>query len=346
VVLDEEAVLAEGQYLFRSGGLNVIGGVGHFTTTDRKLEVTSLFPTIVIKNDIRYTNLYVYSQINYLKNLTVTLGISADFFESTSVDRDQVNPKLGLTWNLFPSTTLRAAVFRVLNTGVILDQTIEPTQVAGFNQFFGTTFEQNFSEATFPGIDAWRYGVAIDHKFSPSLYAGGEFSKRDLEVRLRSQDAGRLEEEAWDEYLARAYLYWTPRPWLATSVEYQFERFERGDFLGAFTGIGEVETHSLPLGISFFHPSGLSVRLKATYLHQDGEFASPLFDPKRPFRSGDDQFWLVDAAIRYRLPKRRGFATLGVKNLFDEEFKFQELDPATRTIQRDRLIFGRLTLAF
>ena len=60
------------------------------------LEVTSLpLPSTVIKNDIRHTNLYVYSQINYLKNLTVTLGISTDFFEGTLVDRDQVNPKLG-----------------------------------------------------------------------------------------------------------------------------------------------------------------------------------------------------------------------------------------------------------
>ena len=49
--------------------------------------------------------------------------------------------------------------------------------------------------------------------------------------------------EDWDEYLgARAYLYWTPHPWLAASVEYQFERFERGRVFGAGTGIEEVNT--------------------------------------------------------------------------------------------------------
>jgi outer membrane receptor protein involved in Fe transport len=71
-----------------------------------------------------------------------------------------------------------------------------------------------------------------------------------------------------------------------------------------------------------------------------------VFDFSDPFRPGDDQFWLVDAAIRYRLPKRRGFITFGVNNLFGETFSFQETDPTTSTIQRDRMIFGRITLAF
>lgn len=344
--LDESSLLTEGQYLFHSEGLNLISGAGYFTTADRRQEVTiGRLRPLVDESDIRQTNLYTYSQINYLQNMTVILGVSGNFFRGTLVDRDQVNPKVGLTWTPFPATTLRAAAFRVFSTGLTSDQTIEPTQVAGFNQFFGTTFEQDFS-AFFPGIDAWRYGIGIDHKFSPSLYAGGEFSKQDLEVPGVLVNTGQRLEEDWDEYLMRAYLYWTPHLWIAASVEYQFERLERERFLGAGSGIGEVNTHRLPLGINFFHPSGLSVRLKATYLHQDGQFAAPTFDPGNPFKPGDDQFWLVDAAIRYRLPKRRGFITFGVENLFDEKFKFQELDPATPTIQRDRLIFGRVTLAF
>jgi tetratricopeptide (TPR) repeat protein len=348
--LDEESLLAEGQYLFRSEGLHIISGAGYFTTTDRN-QVIRIGRTglLVDTNDIHHTNLYMYSQLNYLPNVTVTLGVSSDFFRGTSVDRDQVNPKVGLTWTPFPSTTLRAAAFRVLNTGQTSVQTIEPTQVAGFNQFFGATFEQDFVSALFPGIDAWRYGVGIDHKLSPSLYAGGEFSKQDLKVPgvIVGPGTRELVAEDWDEYLARAYVYWTPHPWLAASAEYQFERFERGRVFGAGTGIGEVNTHRLPLGINFFHPSGLSVQLKATYLHQDGKFAAPVIvDPQNPFKAGNDQFWLVDTAIRYRLPKRRGFITLGVKNLFDEQFKFQELDPATPTIQRDRLVFGRIALGF
>jgi tetratricopeptide (TPR) repeat protein len=137
--LDEAGLLAEGQYLRRSGWVNVIGGVGHFATVSRRAAIMFFpdEPPEIDARDIQQTNLYVYSLLNYLPNVTVTLGVSADFFNGTFVERHQVNPKLGLTWHPAPATTLRAALFRVLNTGVIAAQTIEPTQVAGFNQFTG-----------------------------------------------------------------------------------------------------------------------------------------------------------------------------------------------------------------
>jgi hypothetical protein len=92
-------------------------------------------------------------------------------------------------------------VFRTLKRRLIASQTIEPTQVAGFNQFFDDP----------EGTDAWRYGVGIDQRFGPQLYAGSEFSKRQLlvpsEVRLQGVTI-RLDEE--EEQLLRFYAYWTP----------------------------------------------------------------------------------------------------------------------------------------
>ena len=58
-----------------------------------------------------------------------------------------------------------------------------------------------------------------------------------------------------------------------------------------------------------------------------------------------DQFWLVDAAINYRLPKRYGFVTVGAKNLFDEEFDYFEIDQNNLRIQQDSQIFFKLTLS-
>ena len=63
------------------------------------------------------------------------------------------------------------------------------------------------------------------------------------------------------------------------------------------------------------------------------------------FRFGDDTFWLVDAFISYRLPKRYGFVTFGVKNLFDEEFRYADTDINNPRIQPGRLFFGKVTLA-
>ena len=91
--------------------------------------------------------------------------------------------------------------------------------------------------------------------------------------------------------------------------------------------------------------SGFGAGIEATYVDQDGEFVPRVFQPGESV-SGGDRFWVADAVIRYRLPKRRGFITVGVSNLFDEEFQFQDTDPANPTIQPERFIFGRVTLAF
>jgi hypothetical protein len=284
--------------------------------------------------NVHHTNLYVYSSLNYVKWATVTVGMSADFFKGATVDRDQANPKVGVTLRPLPNTTLRAAVFRTLKRSLISDQTIEPTQVAGFNQFFDD----------YEGTNAWRYGVGIDQRFSPTLYAGAELSKRDMKVPLLDAVTGMTQKDDWKEYLARAYMYWTPHAWLALSGEYQYERFHRRRVFEA--GIKEVDTHRLPFGVSFFHPSGFSTRLKVTYVDQHGDFQPRIFSDPDVFLRGDDRFWIVDAAARYRLPNRLGFITVEARNLFDERFKFQDTDPANPQIQPARSVFVRLTLAF
>jgi hypothetical protein len=239
-----------------------------------------------------------------------------------------------------PATTLRGAVFRTFKRTLITDQTLEPTQVAGFNQFFDD----------FNGTEAWVYGAAVDQKFSQSLFAGAELFYRDLEVPYfdniappREPSDFKLEEADWEEYVGRAYLYWTPHEWLALRGEYQYEKFDRDK---EFTfGIKEVRTHRFPLGINFFHPSGLSAGLQATYYDQDGDFET-IEAEAGDFTSGDDRFWLVDAAINYRLPKRYGFLRFGVRNLFDEEFEFADTDIDNPHIQPDRFFFATVTLAF
>ncbi len=147
----------------------------------------------------------------------------------------------------------------------------------------------------------------------------------------------------WDELLFRAYLFWTPHKWLSLTAEYQYEEFDRDEEFTA--GVKDLDTHRVPLGINFFHPSGFSASVKGTYFYQDGKFEQA--PPPGNFVNDDDNFWLVDAAISYRLPKRYGFITLGAKNLLNEEdFNYEDTDVNNPAIQPDRTVFGRITLAF
>jgi outer membrane receptor protein involved in Fe transport len=149
-------------------------------------------------------------------------------------------------------------------------------------------------------------------------------------------------EADWKESFGRAYLYWTPHKWLALSAEYLYEKFERAEEFNF--NLKDVKTQSFPLGIKFFHPSGFYASLRATYWKQDAVI-NRLADPIEVFSSGDDSFWLFDAAIGYRLPKRYGFITVGATNLFDKDFKYADTDFNNNRIQPGRFFFAKVTLA-
>ncbi len=209
--------------------------------------------------------------------------------------------------------------------------------MAGFNQFYDDG----------PGAETWRYGIAVDQKFSRDINGGAEFSKRDLDVPFiefpppPAPPIPQLARVDWKEYLGRAYLFYTPHEWLSLSGEYLYEKFEREERF-AF-GIVELKNHRVPLGVNFFHPCGFTAKLKATYIDHEGVFGRQtvpgLFEP------GEDDFWLVDAAVGYRLPKRYGFITVGATNLFDESFNYFDPDFGNPSIQPERFFFVRLTLS-
>jgi tetratricopeptide (TPR) repeat protein len=330
---DIDSYIAEMQYLYRSDHYNIVSGAGHFGAEVESVQ--DIFGS-VLKDEPqqRHTNAYSYLSIPYPKNVTLTAGASVDFFKEANLNRHQINPKLGLTWKPLPKTTIRLAAFRALKRTLVADQTIEPTQVAGFNQFFD---DEN-------GVDTRRFGVAVDQKFASDLYAGVELSKRDLRITRFNPIAPSPMKFKWEERMDRVYLYWMPHPWIAGTAEYQHERFEKPSPTDVIVLNSEtaLKTHRIPLGLSFYHPSGLSGRIKFTYVDQSGTF----IDNLAMTVPGQDNFWVFDGAITYRLPNRYGLITLGANNLFDKSFRFQDIDPRNPSLYPERMIYTRLTLAF
>jgi len=338
ITTDEDGYIAEVQYVYNTERFHITCGTGYFDADRRDIEMMTPPPPFppaplisTTESGIRHTNLHAYSEITYPHNITWTIGGSADFIHAI-VDRDQFNPKFGVTWNPFPATTLRAAAVRVLKKALISDQTIEPTQVAGFNQFFDDM----------EGTESWRYGIGIDQGFSDTVYTGVEFSLREMEVPFEDIPSHEIRQADWDEQLWRSYIYWTPQNWMALSFEYQFERFERTPEAPGEEDIIGCTTHRLPLTLSFFHPLGFSSRLKGTYIDQRGEFRNSfgIFEP------GNDRFLVVDASMKYRIPKRLGVIVLEVKNLFDEDLLYQDMDLAHPVIYPERIVWIKFTLTY
>jgi tetratricopeptide (TPR) repeat protein len=327
--VDQTGYHPELQYLYRSPRLSLVAGAGYFTADGTDSDFGDF--------ETRHGNVYLYPLVHLPWNLHVTLGASVDVLSSSLRDTTQFNPKLGAIWNPVPGTTLRAAGFRALEKPLFSGRSIEPTQVAGFNQLF---------DDAGLGADSWRYGVAWDQRLPGSAYVGVEASRRDSTVPFGTFDldtgiAGKATAD-WKEYLVRAYGYWAVTDQIALSAEYLYERLERDPENSGVTRVVESDTHRVPLSVAFFHPSGLQARLTGTYVNQSGRFG----DAISGVNSGSDQFWVLDASIGYRLPKRFGLITLEGRNLLDHHFHYNDNDFGHPTLYPERLILLRLTLAF
>lgn len=324
--------LYELQHLYRWRGMSLVSGLG-FYEDRRNTEIIS-FITIEDKTETKHSNAYLYTTIPVLKSLALNVGFSADAIDDTTFeDTDRVNPKLGLIWSPLGGTTVRAAAFRVLNRSMPTDQTLEPTSVAGFGQYFDDAFN----------TDAKVFGLALDQSFSAAIYGGLEVYKRKLSVPtfLFTFPTVTQTESEQEEWHNRAYLYWTPVRQTALSFEYQREKYIPDDF----KLIEPQDTHELGVGMNYYHPTGVTGRVKALYVAQDGAFSDPS-NPSGPRIDAEDKFWTMDAELAYRLPRRFGLIAVGGRNLLDKSFNYQEIDPGNPRYYPQRLVYTRLTLSF
>ncbi len=273
----------------------------------------------------RHTNAYLYSWIDLTETLTLNLGLSYDDYDSKEFDgyeRHRINPKLGLTWRPWPNTTIRAAAFRTLYRDLLTQQTIEPTEVAGFNQFFDAAAGERVKHR----------GIAVDQHFSSNLSGGLEFTHLERINPVRDLVARSWDETKKDEELGRAYLYWTPNRRMAVGTEYVYERFHIDN--------GRIDTtHRFPLSVSYFHPSGIGGSLRPTYVRQYGEFLGGTGD-------ANQKFWNLDLSLDFRFPNRRGQISFEAHNLLDEAFGYEDKDNNLPLFVGKRMAFMRILLSF
>jgi Tfp pilus assembly protein PilF len=291
----------------------------------------------------RHAQAYTYASVDLAPRLQGTFGVSADFFRGQDLSKDQLNPKIGIRWTANDNTTLRATAFRTLQAYQPSKQNIfpqlEPTQLAGFNQFFFGA----------EGEASWRYGIALDHRFSRRLHMGADATRRELSDIPHTifLPDGTLLYDFVDakEDLLRAYAYWTPLSRLGVSAQYQLEDIDNhGRVL--INGYSRLTTRRLPVQISYFPSQHFRTGLTATYIDQQGYFSRGVLAPSQAAQYGSDSFWYFNWSLAYRLPRRHGSVSLRVDNLLDEDFRFQDTDPEFTQILPERMLSLRFTLSY
>jgi len=284
-------------------------------------------PFGTIPDDVDDSAMYIYSYINLNKGVDLTLGLTSETYTNSDFDISNNSPKFGILWTVHKSTILRLAYTETLKRYFIDDATLEPTMIAGFNQFYNDT----------PGTKSSQTSAAADFKINNNLNIGLAYTNRDLDVPDVS--AGPVILDMSDD-TSEIYLNWVVSNSIAISTKLLREKINRGSFAGN-DSFEDVLTYRLPININLFFNENFRSYLTATYVKQEGNFIDvntflPVY--------GEDNFWHVDLGFSYLLPKRTGSIVLGVKNLFDEKFNYEETDRKNPVFSPERIGFARINL--
>jgi hypothetical protein len=321
--LATDAGVAEAQYSHRWSAVSIKAGAGLYLdrTVDRgtldATHATFQFPlfneVIDGRPRVQHRNVYLYSHLPLGEWFRIVAGLTAEHFERNGIfERSRIHPKLGAVYEPFDGTVFRAVALRGMKRPLAGNQSIEPTEVAGFNQFF-----DDANGATFT-----RYGIAVDQRLGATLAAGLELSTRSLSTPETLGSTTIF--NPWRERLHRAYVSWLPTPALSLGLEHYIDRQSRDVPPGTTNNsfIQSLDSHLMPVTATWHDPSGFFLRLRATQVRQDVRFASA----SAGTTGGADVFWLADAQFGYRLAPGRAAISVQFFNLFDREFRFQNTD--------------------
>jgi hypothetical protein len=324
-VAQQTAILARQQ--FTRAQFNVIAGGGYLESHEGIIFNVDGFAFPPFEFTTTHGNAWIYANGSLYENLQVTLGASFDQYRSRDISRHQVNPKLGLSWEIAPGSVLRAAYFESLKRTLVGGQTVEPTEIAGFNQLFDDV----------AATRAQRWGVGFDQKIAGGLFGGIEWSQRRLTVT--EQFVG---DQNWQEDFARTYLDWIATDRLSVNFGVQWERYVRNPTGNTIGNFADLDLARLPLEFRYFDPSGMFALLRTSFVDERGHFV----DSMGGIFPGHDTFAVVDAGIGWRIPGRAVIGTLQIKNLFNTGFRYQDSDAANPAFIPHRLLVGRVTFSF
>ena len=315
---------------------------------------------------------YGYYMWKPIDTLLLTAGLAYDTItypvnyrqppvSSGSTDRDQISPKAALVWSPTRELTLRGIYARSLG-GVTYDESyrLEPTQLAGFVQSFPTVI----SESVVGSVSAPSYDVAglgLDLKLKTRTYLGvqAEFLKSDVQRQIGVFNfpsggtpppppvtAGSTPQtlDYREQSVAATVNQLLSEEW---SVGAQY-RFTHARLHSVFPEIPvafnpsanqtqQADLHQITLFALLNLPSGFFVRAESQWYHQVNSGSTSSLPT--------EDFWQGNLWIGHRFPRLRGEMSVGVLNLFDQDY---HLNPLTlySELPRERVFSARLRLVF
>ncbi len=336
----------EAQYLGEFGSLRLVGGAGGVGSDGRTRESEDGEPFPKRQHNITAGDIYLTANLalSPALDLTTRLGYADVSIESKQEGgQDEIGtagltPGFGFIWRPAELLQLRAAGGRTIKRPYVANQTLEPTQLAGFNELLDDK----------DGTRADWLGLGADLRASESLRIGSELVWRRLSRQVSEPtDTGDFQhknETARDDR-ATAYLYWIATDQIVMSLEligedYSANKRDNPSF-------SRMRTLTVPLRLNYTMPAGWFATAQTSFVAQDVDQPSDGDNTDL-----DSHGLLVDLAAGYRLPKRYGIIAVEATNLLDERLAFQDESFRTSRGQVDprfipsRAFFATVTLNF
>jgi outer membrane receptor for ferrienterochelin and colicin len=224
-------------------------------------------------------------------------------------------------------TTIRAAAFRTTKRTFIADQTLQPTQIAGFNQLYD---DLNGARSKFAASASTRSSRRHLRR-CPGVGA------RHRAAELRGRARLRLTERS-----AKLYAYHIFSEHVTVTADYLRERLQRPAAFTLNEHFTNLDTTFVPVALRLSSLGNWSANIAAIGVRQQIRY----LDINDATVGGSSRFVVVDASLAYRLPWRAGIVSAEVRNVFDKQFRYQEIDAfANPRVYPGRLFFARFSIA-
>ncbi len=329
---DELQIVTELKYFRLSSGIQSVNN--KVNTFEKASFIESI-------EDWDYQNYYTdfYSEFSSV-NLKLLAGLG---FESISGDRtgenyieiekqERIVPRFGLSWTAVPELIFRTAYSQNFNTISGGTSSLRNTHVFGFL----TQYDE------LPGLESKNRGVGLDFSMT-NVSFGAEFINRDLRNPLLSSDLVNdevlfdVQQQKIDHEKSKVYLAFDFSEFVSFSSSILRERYVR-EIEDSFLANLPTELDSIiaPQNLTISVDSNLSVSSSIKIIKQNINL----------FSSGEDTstFSIADLTITHKLPNRSGAISLGIFNMFDREFDFQDSNFLSLLPRRQNIVTERSIL--
>ncbi|MCP5016720.1 MAG: TonB-dependent receptor [Ketobacter sp.] len=310
----------------------------------------------------KYANTYAYFNVKATSALSVVLGFSYDRIDADYLsavensiavfipfpppggfvavasndkaeDRDafsEVSPKVGFEYQLAPGSSLRLAYFKSLSRPVAANQTIEPTQFVGFNQFYD---DPNFSTSK-------NISFGINQQISDAMYFDVSLAEREVDFTVWDADVNDYLEYKFDELILDASFHSRVGRSAAVSVGLEWNQRDNNEFgMGAANLSDSLDVLVVPVELVLVGKNGVLFGVNQSYYSHDVMGSTLMQGESRK------SAWVTSVSLDIDLPKRLGALRFGVENILGVEEEISNYDGSKLNFYPDRFYYCSINLS-